>query len=716
MASIRTSLELIDNITSPLLNITSALNMTVSAFEEMDAAANNSFDPSNFEGVRDHINAATIEIEEMVQSINEAEQQQQNLNNSMNQGVRSASGLEKKLLGVAATYASLQGVQRLLNLSDTAILTEARLELIVDDGGSVEELQNMIYASAQNARASYADMSATIAKLGMMAGKAFTDNEEMIAFAELMNKNFVVGGSSAAEQASAMYQLTQAMASGRLQGDEYVSIIENAPLLAKSIEDYMRNVEGATGTMKEWASEGMLTADIIKNAMFYSAEQVNEQFESMPMTFGQVATSIKNQALMAFDPVLEKLNDIANSERFEVMVAGITNALVFASGIAVGFLDMLTQAGQFMVDNWSIISPLIYGVAAALGLYTGYLIISNAVQAISTGIQTAHAIAIALKTGATIADVAATNNLTVAQWALNSALLASPVTWILIMIIAIIAALYATVAAINKVTGSSISATGIITGALAVAAAFIGNLFVTLINFVIDIFVVLWNFIAAFANFFANVFNDPVGAIARLFFDLVDTVLSLLQSLAKAIDTIFGSNLAGSVQGWRDSLGGWVDDTFGKGVEVMAELDSSDLHLGRFEYGAAWDAGYAFGEGIEDTISNFSIGDLFDTNIPDPSDYALGYDGSSIPSNIADIADNTGAIKNSVDISQEDLKYMRDLAEQETVNKYTTAEINIDMSGMTNQVNNEMDLDGVVDYMVEKTEEAIDIISRGVHE
>lgn len=192
-------------------------------------------------------------------------------------------------------------------------------------------------------------------------------------------------------------------------------------------------------------------------------------------------------------------------------------------------------------------------------------------------------------------------------------------------------------------------------------------------------------------------------------------MLSLLQSLAKAIDTIFGSNLAGSVQGWRDSLGGWVDDTFGKGVEVMAELDSSDLHLGRFEYGAAWDAGYAFGEGIEDTISNFSIGDLFDTNIPDPSDYALGYDGSSIPSNIADIADNTGAIKNSVDISQEDLKYMRDLAETEVINRFTTAEIKVEMTNHNN-INSELDLDGVVDYLSEGLSEAMEKAAEGVHD
>lgn len=716
MASIRSSIELSDGISATLYNITSAMNMTVSAFESMDAAANSSFDSSTFDGVREHINAANLELDEMVQNINQADQQQQEMNNSLNQGTRSASGLERKLLGIAATYASIQGVGRLLNLSDTATLTESRLSLIVDDGGSVEELQNKIFASAQNSRAAYSDVSATIAKLGMMAGDAFTNNDELIAFTELMNKNFVVGGASATEQASAMYQLTQAMASGRLQGDEYRSIIENAPLLAKSIEDYMTNVQGATGSMKDWAAEGMLTADVIKAAMFHASDEVNEQFAQMPKTFGQVATSIKNNALFAFDPVLERLNEIANSQSFNTMVAGATNAFVFLSGVAVGALDMITQAGAFISDNWSIIAPLVYGVAAALALYTGYMIISNAVQVISTGIQTAHAIAIAVKTGATIADTAATNNLTVAQWALNSAMLASPVTWIIIAIIAIIAIIYMAVAAFNKFAGTSISATGIIVGVLAVGAAFIGNLFVALINLIIDLVAVVWNFIAAFAEFFANVFNDPIGSIVRLFADMADSVLGILEGIASAIDTLFGSNLAGAVSGWRSSLQGMVTDLVGEAEIKVPRMDASSLKLDRFEYGAAWDAGYSFGEGIEDTISNFDPSSLFNMDIPDPSDYANGYDASSVPGNIADTANNTGALKDAVDISSEDLKYMRDLAEMETVNRYTTAEVKVEQINQFGDIHETADVDGIINTLGEGINEAMEKAAEGLHD
>ena len=221
----------------------------------------------------------------------------------------------------------------------------------------------------------------------------------------------------------------------------------------------------------------------------------------------------------------------------------------------------------------------------------------------------------------------------------------------------------------------------------------------------------------AFANFFGNVFNDPVGSIARLFFDLVDTILSLLQTLASAIDTIFGSDLAGAVQGWRDSLGGWVDSTFGQGEEIMAKLSSEDLHLDRFEYSGAWDAGYSFGEGIDESIANFNLSDIFGaTDIPSVEDYTSGFDNiGGLGSDVGSIADNTGAIADSMDITEEELKYMRDIAEQEAVNRYTTAEISVDMSGMQNNINNNDDIDGFVSKLTDSVNEAVDNMTEGVH-
>lgn len=646
--------------------------------------------------------------------------EQGRFNRAIDEGAQSAGDLMNMIKGAVAAYASVQTIGKVMDLSDQLTSTTARLNLMNDGLQTTQDLQNMIYLSAERSRGAYQATADAVSKLGLMAGDAFSSSEEIIAFTEQLNKQFTIAGTEAAGIDAAMLQLTQAMGSGVLRGEEYNSILEQAPNIIQAIADYM---EVPKGQLKDMAAEGEITAEIVKNAMFAAADETNAKFESMPKTFSQIWTSFQNTALMAFQPVLQRLNDLANSEGFQTFVNGAIEALSMVAGIAVEIFNLITSVGTVLADNWSWLSPIIYGVIGALAVYYGWLGLVKMAELLgvaATGALTlAKMLAVpiyAAMTGATMAETAA-------QWGLNSAMYACPIVWIIILIIALIALFYAAVAAVNKFAGTSVSATGIICGVFMVAAAFIGNLFVALINFVIDIFVVLWNFIAAFANFFGNVFNDPVGAIARLFFDLVDTVLSLLQSLASAIDTIFGSNLAGAVQGWRDSLGGWVDSTFGQGEEIMAKLNAEDLHLDRFEYSSAWDAGYSFGEGIDESIANFDPSSLFDTNVPGAGDYAdLSNYGSDlgglggIGSGVDDIAGNTGAIADSMDITEEDLKYLRDIAEQEAINRFTTAEISVDMSGMQNNISNGMDLDGVISGLTEGVNEAIDSMAEGVHD
>lgn len=642
--------------------------------------------------------------------------EQGRFNREIEEGTNEANSLMQTIKGAVAAYATIQTLSTALNLSDQLTSTTARLNLMNDGLQTTQDLQNMIYLSAERARGSYQATADAVSKLGLMAGDAFGSSEEIIAFMEQVNKQFTIAGTEAAGIDAAMLQLTQAMGSGVLRGEEYNSILEQAPNIIQAIADYM---EVPKGQLKDMAAEGQITADIVKAAMFAAADDTNAKFESMPKTFSQIWTSFQNTALMAFQPVLQRMNEIANSEAFQEFVNNAIEGLSMVAGIALEIFDLLVGVAGAVADNWSWLSPIIYGVAAALAVYYGWQLAVNAINAITKGIHIAMAIAQMIHAAATGALTAATAAEIAAQNGLNAALYACPIVWIIVLIIALIALFYAAVAAVNKFAGTSVSATGIICGAFMVAAAFIGNLFVTLINFVIDIFVVLWNFIAAFANFFANVFTDPVGAVARLFFDLVDTVLSLLQSLASAIDTIFGSNLAGAVQGWRDSLSGWVDDTFGKGTEVMAQLNADDMHLGRFEYGSAWDAGYSFGEGIDESIANFDPSSLFNTNVPGADDYAnLGNYGSGIGgigSGVDDIAGNTGKIADSMDITEEDLKYLRDIAEQEAINRFTTAEITIEQTNH-NTVSGKMDLDGIVSGLTDAANEAVDKIAEGVHE
>lgn len=639
--------------------------------------------------------------------------EQGRFNREIEEGTNEANELMQTIKGAVTAYATIQTLSAALNLSDQLTSTTARLNLMNDGLQTTQDLQNMIYLSAERARGSYQATADAVSKLGLMAGDAFSSSEEIIAFMEQVNKQFTIAGTEAAGIDAAMLQLTQAMGSGVLRGEEYNSILEQAPNIIQAIADYM---EVPKGQLKDMAAEGLITADIVKAAMFAAADDTNAKFEQMPKTFSQIWTSFQNTALMAFQPVLERLNELANSTAFQNMVNGAIEALAMVAGIVLEIFDLIAAVGGFIAENWSIIEPIIMGIVTALGLYYGAMLLYNTITGISTAITAAkafmekvHAASLAMEAGATFAATAA-------QYGFNAALLACPITWIIILIIALIALFYAAVAAVNKFAGTSVSATGIICGAFMVALAFIGNIFVALWNLVVDVFVLIYNLVATVANFIGNVFTDPIGAVCRLFFDLADTVLGILQALASAIDAIFGSNLAGSVQGWRDSLGGWVDETFGKGDEVMAKMNADDMKLGRFEYGAAWDAGYSFGEGIDESIANFDPSSLFDTNVPGAGDYAdLSNYGAGLAGDVGDIAGNTGAIKDSMDITEEDLKYLRDIAEQEAINRFTTAEINIDQSGMQNTIKNGMDLDGVISGLTDAALEAVDIMAEGIH-
>ena len=639
--------------------------------------------------------------------------EQGRFNREIEEGTNEANELMQTIKGAVTAYATIQTLSAALNLSDQLTSTTARLNLMNDGLQTTQDLQNMIYLSAERARGSYQATADAVSKLGLMAGDAFSSSEEIIAFMEQVNKQFTIAGTEAAGIDAAMLQLTQAMGSGVLRGEEYNSILEQAPNIIQAIADYM---EVPKGQLKDMAAEGLITADIVKAAMFAAADDTNAKFEQMPKTFSQIWTSFQNTALMAFQPVLQRMNEIANSEAFQGFVNNAIEALSMVAGIALEIFDLLVGVAEIVGENWSWLSPIIYGVAGALAVYYGWLLLTKGAEMAMAAVHGIVAVAKGIMAAATMLVTGATWAETTAQYGLNAAMYACPIVWIIILIIALIALFYAAVAAVNKFAGTSVSATGIICGAFMVALAFIGNIFVALWNLVVDVFVLIYNLVATVANFIGNVFTDPIGAVCRLFFDLADTVLGILQALASAIDAIFGSNLAGSVQGWRDSLGGWVDETFGKGDEVMAKMNADDMKLGRFEYGAAWDAGYSFGEGIDESIANFDPSSLFDTNVPGAGDYAdLSNYGAGLAGDVGDIAGNTGAIKDSMDITEEDLKYLRDIAEQEAINRFTTAEITIEQTNH-NTVSGKMDLDGVVDGLTGAVNEAVDIIAEGVHE
>lgn len=636
--------------------------------------------------------------------------EQGRFNQEIQTGTQQANELTNMIKSAVTAYVSLQSVGKVLNISDELTQTMARLNLMNDDAQTTEELFNMIYVAAKNTHAPIMTTADAIAKMGNNASSAFDSNIELIAFMDQVNKQFAIGGATATEQSNALLQLSQAMAAGALRGDELNSILDAAPGIARTIEESMGWAEGS---IKSYAEEGAVTAEVVKNSLLNMADETNAAFESMPITFSQAMTDLGSDAVKAFQPVLQRLNDIANSEAFQTFTYDAVGAMATLANIVISIFDMVATAGGFIADNWSIISPIVYGVAAALAVYYAASLLAKDGAIMSALASGRDVIAKGAQTIATFATTAA-------QEGFNAALAACPITWVIIAIIALIAVIFALCNWIAEATGVTESGFGIICGIVSAAAAFVLNQFIGLINIAITLGVNLYNHFANFAAAFGILFDDPVAAIKAVLLSLFNFVVGVVTSAAQLLDAVFGSNLADTVSAFQAKVQAEIDATIeNAGGDAAETLNPSDYTLDRINYGDAFDAGAAWGDGIADTVGNFSLSDLFGgTDIPNPDDYTSGVDdvikNSGMGDNIANISDNTGAIKDSMDISNEDLKYLRDIAEQEAINRFTTAEIKLDMSGMQNTVTNTNDLDGIVDGLTTKVLEAMETVKEGV--
>ncbi|MEY8524576.1 tape measure protein [Lachnospiraceae bacterium 38-10] len=714
MATIQSQIELYDAFSAPMMNIISSVNLGISAMMDMQGAMDGTFDEASIAGARDYIDQATMAVQQLSEAmqgnsryIQDSTEEQRRYNHEIQNGVGGADRLMNSIKGIVATYATVQTVTRAMDLSDQMTATTARLNMMNDSLQTTEELQNMIYQSAERSRGSYQATADAVSKLGLMAGDAFSGNSEVVAFMEQINKQFTIAGTETSGIQAAMLQLTQAMGSGVLRGEEYNSVLEQAPNIIQAIADYL---EVPDGELKDMAADGLITAEIVKGAVFAAADDTNAKFESMPMTFAQVWTSFQNHALMAFQPVFERMSEMANSESFQAFMYNASEALTVVADVVLDIFDLMINTGNMVADNWDIIAPVVAAVAGAMALYYAMQLAVNTISAVSTGVHVAIA-------GAQLVHAAATGTLTAetfaqitAQNGLNASLYACPIVWIVALIIALVAAIYAGVAAMNHFAGTSISATGVVAGVFATLGAHVINTFV----------VPLWNKFAALANFFGNMWNDPIAATKVLFYDMCLTVLGYIQNLAAAIE-----ELLNSIPGIEVEITSGLDSLYANLEAAQNEVKDESgwteyvKKMEFVDYSNAWNAGYDFGEGIEETVSNFNPRDLFKAdNIPSPDDYMSSYadmyDYSGLGENVADIAGNTGAIKDSLDITAEELKYMRDMAEQEAINRFTLADVHIEQTNH-NSIGGSMDLDGVVSGLNDALDEAIEIMTEGEH-
>lgn len=640
--------------------------------------------------------------------------EQGRFNQEISAGTQQANELTNTIKRAVAAYVSIQTVGKALNISDELVQTTSRLNMMNDGVQTTAELVNMVYAAAQDARGSFSQMADVVARFGNNAKDAFSSSEEVVAFADLIQKQMTIAGASTQEAANAELQLSQALGSGVLRGDELNSIFEQAPNLIQNIADYL---DVPIGKIREMAADGELSADVVKAAIFSAADDINSKFNEMPMTWGQMWQSMQNTALIAFQPVLQRLNDLANSEAFQTFIQGAIEAMATLANILLNVFDLAVSIGTFIGDNWSIIAPIVYGIVAAL---TAYIAISaivaaiNGVMAIAEGVKAAAQM---MATGATFAETAA-------QQGLNAALMACPLTWIIMLILALIVVIFAVCNAIAKMTGIANSGFGVITGGVNVVIQFFKNLGLTVANIALGI----GNAIAALASNMMTAFHNAICSVQSWFYNLLSTALSVIEGICSALNKLpFVEFDYSGISSAADDYAAKASEAAGNKEDYQSISDAFNEGFTTFDafqdgwVSDAFNAGAAWGDGIADKVSNFSLSDVFgQTDIPNVGDYTSGFNdaiaNSGVGDSIGNIDDNTGKIKDSLEVSEEDLKYLRDIAEQEAINRFTTAEINVDMSGMQNTVNSGDDIDGFMTKLTDSVNEAVDNMTEGVHE
>ncbi|HBF8744653.1 TPA: tape measure protein [Clostridioides difficile] len=788
MATIQTSIRIFDGMTPAFRHMTNAMNIVLSSFEQLQRTSSNAIDVNSIRTAREELARAEAGFDRLEQQIREADGQQRRLNEDINKGTSSTDRLVGSAKKLAGAYLSIRTLGGLGNLSDQMTSTNARLNMINDGQLSDGGLNKMIFQSAERSRASYLDTAQIVSRIGMNAGSAFSSTREIVSFAEQLNKKFIIAGASTEEMNSALLQLTQGLSSGVLRGEELNAVFESAPNIIKSIADYL---DVDIGKIRGMASEGMLTADIVKNSLLAASAETNKQFEQMPYTLGQIFTSVKNNAVMIFGAIQKKIEDTVSSGGFRTFIVNVTDSLYVlgAVGYSVfnGFIDLLsspvfqnffnvmivgtslitqglgwiiTQAlsvANVFAQNWSIIAPIIYGVTIAIGIYTIAAIalaVANKVASLSAGWfnfqMTQTVIMHELATGATWMQVAA-------QYGLNAALYACPLTWIVLGFIAVIAVIFMVIAAINHFAGTSLTVLGIIVGAVFAAVAAIQNVMIWLLNGCIAVNEAIangWNqcvFLMKQAIAKGVIFiiekmaslNDSVNsagnALGKAFIDGANIAIRGVNKLIDLINKIPGINIGkvgeatftpvkadnSTIKKQIADLNKWVGDAPEK------------IKLERMQYkdiGAAFQKGNALGEKWQKSITD-KFKDTFDINkMIEDAKKKLGLDdlwddkyglgdgfgsaGLNSPLNDAakgakDTAGNTAKMAKTMDKSQEDLKYLRDIAEQETINRFTGVNIKIDMNN-TNNINSEADVDGIVNVLKEKLENAMVVSAEGI--
>lgn len=706
---IKTAISIVDGLTPALKTMTSSLDRVIYTFDQLHKTAEKPFDIT----------------------VNQAINSQLNLNNAAENGIGIFQKLKNTILGVVGAYAGFQGVKSMFAMSDTVTNINSRLDLMKDEFNTVDSLQAKIMQSANSTYSSYKDMADMVGKLGNLAPEAFGNNDDIILFSEQINKLFTIAGTSSEGKAAAMLQLTQALASGVLRGEEFNSVLENAPTIAAAISKALGvNV----GELRKMAAEGKLTADVVKNSIYKMADETNRKFDQMDVTYSDLWNLFKNNATKAFMPLFNYLRDITRSEKFRNFVASAGRSLSILAKIITGTFSAIGKIAQFIKASWKPLAPVLFAVLAPLLAYKAALVAVwtwQKIIALSTaiwkGIQFAIATAQVILWSFTNAQRAAT----AATFLFNSAWLSNPAVWILLTIIAVIAAV---VGAVYAMSDSWQDAFGTIAGGLTAFGAFIANIFGG-----------IWNIIAKVVEFFVNVWSNPIYSVKKLFGSFALMFLNGCISMTEGWDrfaTAIANAFIAAINHVKHMWNGLVDllpdfvtgalgmdyatditksvsitsdlKDMGKGIKKLIGKKPKDLweapKFEGFDLSDSFKAGKKWGAGMADKISKFFKSDELEKAFTlDPKTGTNGISG-----NVSDIAGNTKTIADNTKKYEEDLRYMRDIAEREAINRFTTAEIKIGMTN-NNNISSDMDINSVIDTLTSKLYEGMSIAAEGNH-
>ena len=718
--------------------LTKAINGNVSATNKLRTAATN----------------VATSIAKQTTAQNKVTQAVKQTTNAQRESGNAVDGLISKVKQLAKTYLGVMGMRAMIESADT--LTGAQNQLNNLDGGSPSQTNDVldkVYAASVRSRGDYATMMKNVGKSMTLSPDAFKGNmDNAIKFQEVMAKAYKLSGASAAEQASSMYQIIQALGSGVLQGDELRSVTEGASMAAKQIEKFAQSVYGTTKSLKEMGSEGMLTSELVVAAILDGEKEIQNAFDKTKMTFGDAWTRIKNDAIKAFEPVFVELTNLLNKFADSGGFEKIGNAFVQIANAVQIALQAIQTAYNWVVENWDwlqyfVVTGLILIISVMVGLKIAAIAASVA-MAISFILANAALISVLLLIGSIIAALwsVAKNSQSVTDFIAQAALYLAKLIIAALLIIAVIALatgqwiVSAAVLTVMVIIGIILSlvyafftCTEEIVGAVYAAGAIIWNIVAAAVNSTIQFlwsnFVVPWIGIVEWVlNVFNGGFDSFADAVANLLSQLISYFIEFGKVATKIIDAVFGTNWTASLSNLSSKLA-----ARGKNEKAITLNKNAPWTMSRKNVGEAYNAGTIAGGNLKTSINNwgknFSVSGLFDkfkinkSGLPS-ADYGKttgtgGYDPSSLLDGIKDntgsTAGSAGKIADTMELAEEDLAYLKDIANMEWKKEFTTANIRVDMNNSGATINNQGDLDGIVTKLTTALYEELDAVAHGVY-